>query len=103
MLINHDHFLHPIPIIDLILYSVIDSLDSIFSLTFAIFIKERWEACFFYINTFLETCLDHLIIFLYGSQLEIMSSAFGYKWSICLMIALFFTPQSFFVLLIEII
>ena len=52
---------------------------------------------------FLEIRLYHLIIFLYGAWVKSESWIFYYKWSIDLMIVLFFTPHSFSGLLIKII
>ena len=57
---------------------------------------------FSHLHFFLESCLDHLIIFLYWAWVESESEIFCYRWSIDLMTVLFFTPHPFSGSLIEI-
>ena len=66
------------------------------------FYYRKVKCMFSHSHHFLEICLDHLIIFLYGARVESELRIFCYRLSINLMIVLFFTPHSFFGLLIKI-
>ena len=65
------------------------------------FSLRKGERLVFIFLHFLEICLDHLIIFLYGAWVESELRGFCYRLSINLVIVLFFTPHSFYGSLIE--
>ena len=66
------------------------------------FYYKKVKNMFSHSHNFWEVHLYHLIIFLYGARVESESRIFCYRWSIDLMIVLFFTPHSFSGLLIKI-
>ena len=66
------------------------------------FYYRKVKGMFSYSHHFLEIRLYHLVIFLYGAWIESESKIFCYRWSIDLMTVLFFTPHSFYGLLIKI-
>ena len=92
-------FLHSSLVMGSVLHSLVDLPISIFN---PIFSLQKSERLIFTFIHFLKICLDHLIIFLYGARVESELGIFYYKLSIDLVIVLFFTPHSFFGLLIKI-
>ena len=65
------------------------------------FYYKKVKDMFSHSHHFLEVRLYHFF-FLYGAWVESESEIFCYRWSIDLMTVLFFTPHSFFGLLIKI-
>ena len=65
------------------------------------FSLQKCERLVFTFIHFLEICLDHLIIFLYGARVESELRIFCYRLSIDLVIVFFFTPHSLSRSLIE--
>ena len=66
------------------------------------FYYKKVKCMFSHSHHFWEVRLYHLIIFLYGAWVESELRIFCYKWSIDRMTVLFFTPHSFYGLLIKI-